>query len=84
MRDKNRIKPLLNRIEEYWNMHSDLRFGQLIYILCENLDCRKGTDIFFPEDDKWLESVEKAINKAKESREKALEETNNIKQNNNI
>ena len=30
MRDKKRIKRILKLIEEHWNKHPDLRFGQLL------------------------------------------------------
>jgi len=30
MRDKERIKRILNLIEEKWNENSDMRFGQLL------------------------------------------------------
>jgi len=30
MREKERIKRILNKIEKIWNKHPDLRFGQLL------------------------------------------------------
>ena len=30
MRDKNRIRPFLNKIAEEWENHPDLRFGQFV------------------------------------------------------
>lgn len=63
MRDINRIKPFLNKIEEFWkNEFPDLRFGQVIYIIAEEL---KHDDIFFPEEDEWLEAIQKIIDKSK-------------------
>jgi len=53
MRDKNRIKPFLAEFEKLWEVYPDFRFGQLIYLLAEKLDC----DIFFPEEDRWLEAI---------------------------
>jgi len=57
MRDKNRIKPFLNKIEELWLLHPDYRFGQIIYLLADKI----GRDIFFPEEKEWLECIEKEI-----------------------
>lgn len=30
MRDKKRIKRILNKLEQTWEEHSDMRFGQLL------------------------------------------------------
>lgn len=59
MRDKCKIKPFLNKLEELWLFHSDLRFGQIIYLLADDI----GRDIFFPEEKEWLVHIEKEINK---------------------
>ncbi len=53
MRNINRIKPFLNELEKLWEAYPDLRFGQLVYLLAEKLDC----DIFFPEEERWLEAI---------------------------
>lgn len=53
MRDKNRIPILLNKLQELWQMYPDYRFGQLISNIADS-----SIDIFFPEDDKWLEWIE--------------------------
>jgi hypothetical protein len=58
MRNPNRIKPIISKLEELWLKSPDLRFGQLVYILASKLEVG---DIFFPEDDKWLEAIEEAI-----------------------
>ena len=47
MRDPNRIKKILNEIEEIWENNSDWRFGQL---LC-NIRYFQGKDIFYIEDE---------------------------------
>jgi len=57
MRDKNRIKPFLAKLEEYWLKYPDLRFGQIIYLLAEKIE----RDIFFPEEKEWLEHIQKGI-----------------------
>jgi len=62
MRNLNRIKPIISKLEELWLTSPDLRFGQIVYIVASKL---KVNDIFFPEDDKWLEAIEKAIEEHK-------------------
>lgn len=56
MRNKNRIKPFLEELGIFWEKNQDLRFGQVIYLLAGKLE----TDIFFPEEDKWLEAIKSA------------------------
>jgi len=51
MRDKNRIKPLLENIEKIWQTQPDLRLGQLISIMSSSFnDYRKNCDLFYFED----------------------------------
>lgn len=54
MRDINRIRPLLDKLETLWKQYPDMRFGQLIYMLAHR---HNVNDIFFPEDDKWEEII---------------------------
>lgn len=54
MRDKNRIKPFLERLEKVWNKVPDWRFGQL---MCNVLNSM-STDPFFPEDDEMIKYFE--------------------------
>ncbi|MFL0194636.1 hypothetical protein ACJDU8_03480 [Clostridium sp. WILCCON 0269] len=61
MRDPNRIKPFLGKIEGLWLKYPDLRFGQLISIIASEMGTR---DIFFPEEPQWLEAVQKVIDKS--------------------
>jgi len=56
MRDKKRIEPFLKKLQLFWEKNPDLRFGQIVYILAEKLNV---WDIFFPEDDKWSEAIDK-------------------------
>jgi hypothetical protein len=58
MRDKARIEPLLDKIKAFWLDNQDLRFGQVVYMLAENLNCH---DIFFPEDKEWDKAIDKLI-----------------------
>ena len=55
MRDVNRIKPFLKELGDMWKEMPDLRFGQIIYLLADEI----GRDIFFPEDKEWLEKINK-------------------------
>lgn len=57
MRDTNRIKPFLDSLEKLWLRHPDYRFGQLIYLLADKI----GQDIFFPEEDVWVDTIDKLI-----------------------
>lgn len=49
MRDINRINKLLNLLSQYWHKHPDLRLGQLIYIINQELTISEY--IFNIEDD---------------------------------
>lgn len=56
MRDKNRIQKIMTVFQEIWEQVPDWRFGQLISNMMGTLiHDHKILDIFFPEDDKWLE-----------------------------
>ena len=57
MREKSRITPFLFELQKLWESNPDLRFGQLIYLLVEYMECN---DIFYPEDDLWLNAIIKA------------------------
>ena len=57
MRNPNRIEPFLQKLGELWHHLPDYRFGQLICRLADEL----GQDIFFPEEDVWLEKIDKLI-----------------------
>lgn len=56
MRNKNRIKKILNEIEEIWEENSDWRFGQLL----SNIDFYSGKDIFYIEDSVLEEKLKEA------------------------
>jgi len=55
MRDINRIKPILEELEKLWLQEPDMRLGQLIFNI--HWLHSKGTDLFFTEDDQWLEWI---------------------------
>ena len=54
MRDIDRIEPFLDRLGQLWKGLPDFRFGQLIYLLMDELNI----DIFFPEEEEWLKAME--------------------------
>ena len=62
MRDKNRIKPFLGKIQEFWEIYPDLRFGQIISILSDKMD----RDIFYVEENELLEKFEELIKENKQ------------------
>lgn len=57
MRDPNRIDVIIEALRDCWKQYPDQRLGQLIY----NLNKSTNRDVFFPEDDKWLEWIEEGI-----------------------
>lgn len=59
MRDINRIKKTLNKIEEYWIKNPDMRLGQIIANCLRAYDGRLNCDPFFIEDDDLLKGLEK-------------------------
>ena len=59
MRDKNRIKPFLNKLEELWLKYPDYRFGQLFSLLNGGV----SIDPFYVEEDEWEEVIDKLITK---------------------
>jgi hypothetical protein len=58
MRDINRIDPIIKELNTFWKSNQDLRFGQLYYIIGREFDKyarEKKENLFYAEDDKWLE-----------------------------
>lgn len=66
MRDKKRIKPFLETIEKLWLYYPDYRFGQLIYLMAGEI----GRDIFFPEEEEWIDKINGLIVKHEEWKNK--------------
>lgn len=61
-RDPKRIEPFLETLNQLWSKMPDYRFGQLLYLLANSMYHTYGyEDMFFPEDDKWIEVIEKEI-----------------------
>lgn len=57
MRNPERIKPFLKEFEELWLENSDLRFGQLVFILADKM----GRDMFFPEEEEWSKYIKESM-----------------------
>ena len=62
MRNINRIDEVLAALKENWEKVPDWRLGQL---LC-NLQSAAGNDLFYVEDDKFVELLEEYFNKGEE------------------
>lgn len=64
MRDIKRIDVVTAHLEELWKLYPDLRFGQLITLVCDELYKLYGcTDTFLPEDDRWDSAITSLINR---------------------
>lgn len=63
MRDIKRIPPIMAKLEELWKLNPDMRLGQIVYLLADQLQemCFTSGDIFYPEDDKWEEAIDSLI-----------------------
>ena len=59
MRDPNRIYKFCNELAAIWAKVPDWRFGQLI----SNISGSYDKDIFFPEDDEFLQFMKDYIEK---------------------
>lgn len=58
-RNPNRIRPMLEKLEEAWSLYPDMRLGQLIAV-CAGRDSVCGI-----EDDKMLERIQGYIDNMK-------------------
>ena len=58
MRDPNRIHDVLMELEKLWVRYPDWRFMQLI----NNLQATQGNDMFYIEDDRFINIIEDKIN----------------------
>lgn len=58
MRDIHRIKPIMEELTAIWEENPDWRFGQLVSnVLGEVMKKYNISDMFFPEDDFWLNGI---------------------------
>lgn len=56
MRDKNRIKPTLEKIEKVWLANPDFRFGQLVMSIIKPQE--PNQKIFYIEDEEFLKKLD--------------------------
>lgn len=61
MRNKDRIKPLLETLEKYWLEYPDLRLGQIIANISYQIN--KQNDPFYIEDTVLLDYIKKELDK---------------------
>lgn len=60
MRERSRIHKIINLLADIWDANPDWRFGQLISnVVGEIMHEYNIADMFFPEDDLWLQALEK-------------------------
>lgn len=60
MRDPNRLDKFYEKLKAIHKEHfPDLRFGQLI----SNIQSQEGNDLFYYEEDKFLEALNRFVNK---------------------
>lgn len=60
MRDINRIKPLLSKFQELWESSPDLRFGQFVEIIKNEI---KTDDLFYVEDNLIENAIDNLLEK---------------------
>lgn len=69
MRSKERIERITKKFQYVWERHQDMRFGQLLFCMLENIpevhkvshNMMVGLDPFHVEDDKIEEFLDKVI-----------------------
>lgn len=57
MRNPERIDPFLEKVGKLWKKYPDFRFGQLIYLIADEV----GRDIHFPEEEEWNDALDRLI-----------------------
>jgi len=65
MRDKKRIRKILKLLEKRWKKNPEWRFFQLLHVLNMDIYACKiyDKDLFYFEDDKFLEYLKNIIDK---------------------
>jgi uncharacterized protein YihD (DUF1040 family) len=63
MRDPNRIRNILDKLQEIWERYPDLRFGQLI------MNLFKDYELFYMEDEELMQEIEDLIKLDKEDKQ---------------
>ncbi len=63
MRNPDRIKPFIKKLENYWLDNPDLRLGQIVANCIRAYDGRLNCDPFYIEDNELLNGLEKLDSK---------------------
>lgn len=72
MREQERIKRIIEKLEKLWTLAPDLRLTQLVYNLSaghsrkEKSEIKPNPEFFFFEDEKIEEEIDRAISMVKE------------------
>lgn len=53
MREQSRVPRIMSKLTMIWQLHPDLRFGQLIALVDSRMGELTNTDSFYIEDDAW-------------------------------
>lgn len=66
MRDNNRIKPILKKIEKLWLENPDFRITQLVYVIAKTGESMPK--LFYMEDEEFLEKIEELADNLKKGK----------------
>ena len=61
MRNANRIRPFMAKLERLWEKNPDLRFWQVICLILATYGCEGSVDPFYWEEDKWEKLIDKCM-----------------------
>ena len=61
MRNVNRIKSFMAKLERLWEKNPDLRFWQVICLILATYGCEGSVDPFYWEEEKWIEQMKKTL-----------------------
>ena len=61
MRSQNRIDLIMTKLTKLWKLYPDLRFCQLLYNVSISIGWKRYNDLFYIEDDKLLEELERRL-----------------------
>lgn len=53
MREQSRIPRIVSKLTMLWQLHPDLRFGQLMALVESRMGELTNTNLFYIEDDVW-------------------------------
>ncbi|TYZ14449.1 hypothetical protein FY528_01595 [Hymenobacter lutimineralis] len=70
MRDKARIKPMIEKLEQLWLDHPDFRLGQLLMVVA--MTGEHNPKLFYLEDDRMLGLLEERMEQLAKARNPTL------------